>query len=337
MEISDKYSPLVSVIVPNYNHARYLEERLKSIFNQTYSNFEVILLDDCSTDNSIEILKKYITHSKVSQHVFNKNNSGNTFNQWKSGISLAKGDLIWIAESDDYSDATFLEKLIKPFQYDDQLVLSFSQSNRVNEFSEVTGNWITHTNDLDSSLFLNDFSMDGNDFIEKFLIFKNVIPNASAVLFKKNIVNIEEHFDISSKFKYCGDWMFYSKIIINKKVAFVSESLNNFRYHSTSAIAKALQSESRIVFFNLDLEMRLVLNSYLFQKKVSNYEAIAKINHVIMRNNTYEKSMLLIRNGNKFQGYLLLITVFNVFYKKYNFKKNIKIKMKNLFKWIFKE
>lgn len=51
--------PLVSVIVPNYNHASFLVERLESIYNQTYKNIEVILLDDCSTDNSREILSYY--------------------------------------------------------------------------------------------------------------------------------------------------------------------------------------------------------------------------------------------------------------------------------------
>ena len=66
--------PLISVIVPNFNHVKYLTQRLNSIFNQTYSNFEVILLDDCSTDNSREILSKYARNKKVSHCVFNENN-----------------------------------------------------------------------------------------------------------------------------------------------------------------------------------------------------------------------------------------------------------------------
>ena len=94
-------SPLISIIVPNYNHEKYLKQRLESVFNQTYSNFEVILLDDCSTDSSLNILAEYIKNSKVSHCIFNEANSGNTFIQWNKGISLAKGDYIWIAESDD--------------------------------------------------------------------------------------------------------------------------------------------------------------------------------------------------------------------------------------------
>ena len=58
-------APLISVIVPNYNHSKFLIERLDSVFNQTYQNFEVILLDDASTDTSVSILDKYKNHPKI--------------------------------------------------------------------------------------------------------------------------------------------------------------------------------------------------------------------------------------------------------------------------------
>ena len=67
--------PLVSIIVPNYNHEKYLKQRLDSIFNQTYSNFEVILLDDCSSDSSQTILLEYAKNPKVSYCIFNEFNS----------------------------------------------------------------------------------------------------------------------------------------------------------------------------------------------------------------------------------------------------------------------
>ena len=58
-------SPLISVVVPNYNHARYLDQRLQSILNQTYRNIEVIILDDCSIDNSLEVISKYTYDSRI--------------------------------------------------------------------------------------------------------------------------------------------------------------------------------------------------------------------------------------------------------------------------------
>ncbi len=325
-------NPLVTVIVPNYNHEKYLEQRLESIFSQTYSNFEVILMDDCSTDNSLLVLNKYKEHIKVTACVFNKVNTGNTFEQWVKGIKIAKGELIWIAETDDYCDIHFLEKLVKPFQKDSQVVLAYCQSNRVNEKGVVTGSWITQTDDLDKSLFLNDFIIDSNEFIEKYLIYRNVIPNASAVVFRREDVDINKHFDIGSEFRYCGDWMFYFKLIVNKKVAFISDSLNNFRYHQTSVIAKAIQAENRITFMNIEYKLRFVLMHYLEKIKISNYDKIKERNNFIKRNFIiYEKALLLIQSGKKLKGYLMMLTVYDVYLNRHNVKKRILRKIKKVF------
>lgn len=323
---------LISIIVPNYNHECFLKQRLDSIFNQTYSNFEVILLDDCSTDNSREILLEYAQNQKVSHCVFNEVNSGNTFFQWQKGIQLAKGEYIWIAESDDFCDSVFLEKLIRPFQDAPEVVLSYCQSNSVNEEGVITGNWITQTEDI-NKIFKGNFTMRGNDFIERFLIFKNVIPNASAVVFKKDAVNIEKHLTIANDFKYCGDWGFYFKLIINNKISFIAESLNNFRYHSSSVIARALKSEKRITIIDIDCKMREHLMDYLSKEDVYNVKKIKAENRFVTRNYlTYEKALLLVRSANKVKGYLLLLTVLDVFYKKYKIRKNLIIKMKRFLK-----
>src|SRR6516225_11041136 len=103
--------PKVSVIVPNYNHARYLRERIDSVLGQTYRDFEVILLDDCSTDESRVIISEYAAHPKV-RIEFNAKNSGSTFKQWNKGVRMSRGTYVWIAESDDYADTRFLERLV---------------------------------------------------------------------------------------------------------------------------------------------------------------------------------------------------------------------------------
>lgn len=103
--------PLVSIIIPNYNHARFLDERMQSVLGQTYQNFEVIILDDRSTDNSREVIEKYRSNPKVRKILFNDTNSGSPFRQWKKGMELASGEIVWIAESDDHCEDTFLEKL----------------------------------------------------------------------------------------------------------------------------------------------------------------------------------------------------------------------------------
>src|SRR5690606_9831849 len=106
--------PEVSVIIPNYNHARYLNQRIDSVLRQTFTDFEVIILDDCSKDDSREVIEKYRGNKKITHIVYNAQNSGSTFGQWKKGIALAKGRFIWIAESDDWCEETFLERLLGP-------------------------------------------------------------------------------------------------------------------------------------------------------------------------------------------------------------------------------
>jgi glycosyltransferase involved in cell wall biosynthesis len=102
----------VSVIIPNYNHADYLPARIDSVLQQTHQNLEVILMDDCSSDNSREIITRYAAQDARIRVVLNEQNSGSTFKQWNKGIALARGEYIWIAESDDVADSTFLEKFM---------------------------------------------------------------------------------------------------------------------------------------------------------------------------------------------------------------------------------
>jgi len=82
--------PKVSILVPNYNYARFLDQRLGSIERQTYRDFEVILLDDASTDDSVQILKRFAREHHC-QLVCNEHNSGNAFKQWNKGLNLATG------------------------------------------------------------------------------------------------------------------------------------------------------------------------------------------------------------------------------------------------------
>jgi glycosyltransferase involved in cell wall biosynthesis len=88
--IDKPVTPKVSIIVPNYNHARFLRQGLDSILHQTFQDFELILLDDCSMDNSRAILAEYRWDPRI-QMQFNEENSGSTFKQWNKGVKLARG------------------------------------------------------------------------------------------------------------------------------------------------------------------------------------------------------------------------------------------------------
>jgi glycosyltransferase involved in cell wall biosynthesis len=231
------YFPKVSVIIPNYNHSKYLDKRIKSVLSQTFDDYEVILMDDKSNDSSVEVIKKYTSHPKIKKVLLNSINSGNTFIQWNKGINEAKGEYIWMAESDDYADEKFLSSLVEKIDCDKNIGLAYSQSFQVDQDDQITGSWITHTDDLDKERWKKDFINNGQREIEKYLLYKNTIPNASAVLFRKR--TFTEVGGADPSIEKCGDWYLWLKILLHSDIAFVSKSLNYFRRHPKSVIATA--------------------------------------------------------------------------------------------------
>ena len=132
--------PKVTAVTPNYNHARYLRERIDSILAQTYQDLELIILDDASTDNSREIFQGYRSNPKV-RVIVNEQNSGNTFKQWNFGLSQANGEYIWFAESDDYADSALLETLVDRLDRHPKAGLAVCQSWTIDEDSNRLGNY----------------------------------------------------------------------------------------------------------------------------------------------------------------------------------------------------
>ncbi len=128
--------PTVSVIVPNYNHARYLRRRIDSILAQTHSDFELILLDDCSTDDSREILELYAKNPKV-RIEYNAKNSGSAFKQWNKGAQMARGRYVWIAESDDYADPRLLARMVAILEEQPEVTFAYCRSLSVGEDDAV--------------------------------------------------------------------------------------------------------------------------------------------------------------------------------------------------------
>jgi glycosyltransferase involved in cell wall biosynthesis len=232
-----KASPFVSIIIPNYNHASFLRQRIDSVLYQTYQNYELIILDDCSTDNSTEIIEEYRNHPKVSHIVYNIENSGSTFIQWNKGVDLAQSEYIWIAESDDVAERAFLETLM-PKIIENNIVIAYCQSNRLSADNEVTGTWLTQTQlYFNTDIFQHNFTYKGLQFIQDFLLRKNVIPNASGVIFKKSVYNTAGK--AKETVKTNGDHILWTSMLTYGDIYFCATALNNFRDHSNSVIAKS--------------------------------------------------------------------------------------------------
>src|SRR6267154_2459789 len=174
--------PKVSIIVPNYNHARFLRQRVDSVLGQEYQDFELILLDDCSTDDSRAILSSYGGDPRV-RIEFNEANTGSTFKQWNKGVRLARGEYVWIAESDDYATPQLLEMLVSRLDAEPRAALCNCRSWRVSSDGEILGTLDSYLRDLDANRWTADFWADGREECEKYLVRRNTVLSASAVLF----------------------------------------------------------------------------------------------------------------------------------------------------------
>ncbi len=266
----------VSVVVPNYNYENYIEERIDSILMQTYPIHELIILDDCSTDNSVnkieEIIKK---HPDVNiKFVKNEKNSGSVFSQWQKAFSLSTGDYVWIAEADDSCSHYFLENVMKGFD-SPNVVLSYAESMRIDENNRIIStscrDWMLA---VSSVKWNKSYINSGINEIQNALAICNTIPNVSAVVFKKS--NQVEIIEEAKKFKISGDWYIYYKLLSNGDIAYCSKSLNYFRKHSksTSTVVSRELEIRELLTIQSEIRKKCCLNSNQIHKQSFRYGGI---------------------------------------------------------------
>ena len=228
----------VSVIVPNYNYDEHISSRLESVFGQTYPLYEILVLDDCSSDNSIEVIEATSTHyNRKINRVYNSKNSGNTFKQWKKGTELARGDVVWIAEADDLADESFLSVSVSGISKN--TALTFTDSKQIDENDNpLATSYSYYYDNINKTIFSSSFSMPGTEFCKQAMAVKNPILNVSSVLWDKNILTkyLNDSYDEIISYKVAGDWRLYIEILClsERNVTYINESLNVHRRHSTS-------------------------------------------------------------------------------------------------------
>jgi glycosyltransferase involved in cell wall biosynthesis len=223
--------PRVSVVVPNYNHAPFLRQRLDSIVGQTFQDFELILLDDCSTDESRSIISECAKDPRV-RIEFNDVNSGSSFKQWKKGIELARGEYIWVAESDDYADERLLEKLVRVLDEEPEVTFAYCRSFRVTRDGRPNGFADWYLADLDAQRWTADFRADGLEACRQTFVHANSVPNASSAVFRRSVY--ERVGGVDESLVACGDWKLWVLMALEGKIAYLSEPLNSYREHDVT-------------------------------------------------------------------------------------------------------
>lgn len=243
-EANEEFNPKVSIIVPNYNHAPYLRQRLESIYQQTYQNIEVILLDDHSSDASVEILREFarrLPDRTVCK--FNDSNSGSVFRQWKNGLEVASGELIWIAESDDFCSENFLSEQVRAFQ-NPAIMLSFCKTEFVmGDPSVKVWTLDDYLSDLDIAHWNRSFVRSAHSLVCAGWAVKNIVPNVSGALFRhpRNLPLLTDPRWLS--LRMCGDWVFYLSVIRGGLVAYTPNATNYYRQHDRSTSQTAQKTD----------------------------------------------------------------------------------------------
>lgn len=229
--IQDDYkSPLVSIIVTSYNHAEYLEQRMNSIINQTYKNIEIIVVDDCSSDNSLIILNKYKIHPRT-QIISLKENIGYA-SASNLGVSLSKGEYIVFAECDDYCDTEFIEILVSKMIDYPTIGVAFCGSNIVDEKGIIL-DIDFNSREKAFKRYCSKNTIIQQDMIQKFFLNSCVIPNMSAAMIRKK--EFGQVGGLSSLFKMCADWDLWCRLARICDFYYVKLPLNYYRTHMTTA------------------------------------------------------------------------------------------------------
>ncbi len=223
-----------SVIIPNYNHAPFLKQRIDSVLEQAYSNFEVIIIDDASTDNSLEIIESYKGNNKIPHIIYNEKNSGSPFKPWSQGIALAKYSWIWIGESDDFADPMFLKEAADAIMKYPSIGIFYCDCYTVDDKSIAAReryserkNKIFNTKKWSESYYKN-----GVEELNECLKFDSTINNVSSVVFKKHLLVTQ--IEMLNKFYLYGDLFFFLNASFSTNIYYCNKPLNYYRIHPGS-------------------------------------------------------------------------------------------------------
>lgn len=197
---------LVSIIMPSYNCGRYIEDSIKSIISQTYSNWELLIVDDCSQDNTVEIALKYQNADRRISIFQNAGNLGAAVSR-NVGLKYAKGRWISFLDSDDLWESTKLEKQVN-FMVENGYAFSYTRYLEINELSEPIG-----------------VEVSGPSHITKAGMFAFCWPGCLTVMYDKEKIGLVQIEDIKKN----NDYAMWLKVIKKADCYLLNECLAKYR------------------------------------------------------------------------------------------------------------
>lgn len=229
--------PTISAAVLSCNYARYLEQRLVSVFAQTHPVTEVLVLDDGSTDESLAVARRTAADWRRDIRLEARaRNSGSVFRQWRRAAELARGEFLWIAEADDQADPGLLAALAAQARALPDLDLAFCDSRSIDaEGRPLAASYHDYYRRSGAAELTQDGVYPSRDFAARFLCERNLILNVSGVLWRRRalLAALERCGTELDSFHLAGDWRIYVEALAEStgRVAVVSAALNVHRRH----------------------------------------------------------------------------------------------------------
>lgn len=254
----------VSIIIPMYNASFFLKYTIESCLNQSYKNYEIILIDDCSTDNTYDIALNYVNKYSVISVIKNKQNLGfiRTVNL---ALDLAQGEYILVLGNDDILDIQHLEIMISHMKSYTNNVLTYCQSRLIDEKGGVMGT----SNTIDINL---DVSKIG---------YMNPI-NACGLIMKKEALFRVGKYPIIENCPNYGEWMLWIKMMNIGSFSFVKEIKSNYRIHSNNLTNSFMNYDKIYAYYKYNLLcMDCALTSLKFTLRERCKIKIKRINYRI--------------------------------------------------------
>ena len=201
----------VSVLMSVYNGEKFLSEAVESILNQTFRNFEFLIIDDGSTDTSFQILSTYAAQDERVRIVRNDENVGLT-RSLNKGLELSNGEYIARMDSDDISLPERLSSQVDFLDKRQEIAVVGSGIQIIDENSTVVG---------------SRFPKNDNTFLKRNLILKNSAFAHSSVMFRKDVVMKTGGYD--NDFRYAQDYELWSRISENHSIGTIEKPLIQWR------------------------------------------------------------------------------------------------------------
>lgn len=232
------YQPKVSVIIPNYNHARFLDQRIRSVLEQTYRNFDLLILDDASTDESRSVIERHVAANPDRiRFLPNDTNSGRVFSQWEKGIAATDGELIWICESDDFCERDFLERIVPAFR-DRSVNLAFGRIQFAHPDGTFREGLDAYREGAEPGIWDKTSVRPARQWFHGGFGVNNVIANVGGSVWRRKALPASV-WQTAKTYSVLGDWYLYSIVAAGGQIAYEPSAVTYFRIHDNSTSFKA--------------------------------------------------------------------------------------------------